>query len=70
MAFGVELLELVVRQQHDVDVLADDHAGCGFIGELRIVLKANRLVEGHGLVELLDRQVDEDLRGHGISPRR
>jgi hypothetical protein len=58
---GRERLEELLDQQHGEDVLAEDHAGLVFVGELRV----ERVAEPG---EELDRQVDEDLVGHERTP--
>ena len=62
--FRREFLELGVREQHDVDVRAHNHASGCFISELRIERKAQALEEVHRLAEVLDRQINEYLRSH------
>lgn len=43
-----ELPPPVLRQQHDVDGLGENHASRGVVGESGVVDGANRLVEGLG----------------------
>ena len=62
--FGSEFLELGVREQHDIDVPADNHASGGFVGELGIESKAEALEKVHGPAEVLNRQINEYLRRH------
>ena len=59
-----EFAPLGVREQHDVDRLAPYHARSRIVGEIRIVLKTEGLVEGHRRVEVGDRQVHENHLGH------
>ena len=59
--------ELGVREQHYIDGVAYDDAGCRFVGELRVFLVPQRLVELHGVLQVLDRQIDENLGGDGVS---
>src|SRR5262245_15498270 len=63
-----EHLEFCVGEQHRVNVIRDDHAGCRVIGELRVELEAELLEERHRAREVLHREVDENLPGHGMSP--
>jgi hypothetical protein len=45
-------------------VLRDHHAGRVVIGELRIEREAERLEEGHRLLEVLHWEIDEDFCAH------
>ena len=74
MAAGVA--ELAVRegleegrhQEHEISVLVDDHAGGLLVGELRVEREAEAGEEVHRALEIVDRQVDEELTlggGHG-----
>jgi hypothetical protein len=49
---------------HDVDVVAPDHASAIFIAELWVVFEAQGGVKSHGGFHVTDRQVDKDLFGH------
>jgi hypothetical protein len=60
-----EVLELRMGEDHHMNVLADDNAGCVIIGELRVVGKAQGFEEGPGAREIRDGKVDEDLSAHG-----
>lgn len=55
---------LRVGEQHHVDAVGDDHAGSGVVAELRVVDGADRFIEGLGLRQVSDGQVDEDFLGH------
>lgn len=57
--FGGELAELGMREQHDMDGLADDDAGGGVVGELRVMGEAEGLEEGHRPGQIGDREVEE-----------
>ena len=59
-----ELLELRAGEHHDMNVLADDDARGGVVGELRVVRKTEGLEKGQGTREIRDRQIDEDLCAH------
>jgi hypothetical protein len=61
---GREGLEERFDHQYHVDVFADDHAGCLFVGELTVELVAELGEELDGSVQVFDRQIDEDLRGY------
>ena len=61
---GRETGELRVGPQHDMNDITDDDARTRVIGELGIVVKAQRLVEGHGLGQIRHRQADEDESTH------
>src|SRR5215510_6774961 len=63
-----ERLEFCVREQHRVNIIRDYHAGCRLIGELLVELEAKLLKERHRALEVLHREVDENLPGHGMSP--
>lgn len=55
---------LRVGEQHHVDAVGDDHAGGGVVAELRVVDGADCFIEGLGLRQVSDGQVDEDFLGH------
>src|SRR5262249_2679565 len=62
-----ERLKFRVREQHCVNIVGDHHAGRRFIRELRVELETELLEEGHRALEVLHRQVYENLRIHGMS---
>lgn len=55
-------------QQHHKNAVADDHAGRGVVGELRVEGKSEPGEKGNRGLEIGDRQVDENLRSHGFTP--
>lgn len=55
---------LRVGEQHHVDAVGDDHTGGGIVTELRVVDGADCFIEGLGLRQVSDGQVDEDFLGH------
>jgi hypothetical protein len=55
-----EVLEAVLHEQHDEDVLVDDHARGLVVGELGVELKTKLGEKAHRGLQVLDRQVDED----------
>src|SRR5262249_31329531 len=59
-----ELLEFLFRQEHRVNILGDHHTGRGCVGELRIERIAKLPKKCLGSIEILDRQVHENLGGH------
>ena len=59
-----------MRQQHGVDILADDHAGARGVGELLVERVAETGEELDRLVEVLHGQVDENLHGHLVLPEK
>ena len=56
---------LRVRERRDVNLLADDDAGSGVIGQLRLVGVARGLPQGQATRQVGGGEVDEDLRFHG-----
>ena len=54
-----ELLELLMRQQHDEDGVRQHHAGRRVVTEIRIPREAHPFVEGRGSGKVGHRQVDE-----------
>lgn len=62
-----ELFELRMRQQHHIDVFADDHAGGSLVRELHIERVAQALEERDRLVEIDDWQIDKDLGCHDFT---
>src|SRR5262249_3110386 len=61
-----ERLKFRVREQHCINIVADHQAGRRFIRELRVELRTELLEEGHRTLEVLHRQVYENIRIHGI----
>src|SRR5262249_32978807 len=61
-----ERLKFRVREQHCVNIVGDHHAGRRFIRELRVELETELLEEGHRALEVLHRQVYENLCIHGM----
>jgi hypothetical protein len=53
-----------MRQQHDMNDIADDDARSGVIGELGIMVKAQRFVEGRGFGQVSHGQGDENESTH------
>ena len=64
---GREGAPLGVREQHDVDRLAPHHARGRVVGEVRVVLETEGVVEGHRGLEVCDREVHENHLGHVCS---
>src|SRR3569833_1943797 len=63
---GREALEAIAYQQHDEDVVADDHASCRVVGELLVEAEAELGEESDRTPEVGNGQIDEYLGGHGI----
>ena len=59
-----ELTKFRVREDHDVDVLADHNAGSRFIRPLRLVGIAQPLVESHRARQISHGEIDENLGAH------
>ncbi|MBX7104005.1 MAG: hypothetical protein K1X57_07980 [Gemmataceae bacterium] len=59
-----ELPELVVRKQHGINRLADNHACGRLVCELRIETVSEPAKKLHRFREVLDRQIDENQSGH------
>jgi hypothetical protein len=55
--------------QHDVDVLAVNHASGVIVGEMWVVFEAQGIVKRHGSFEVANWQVNEDLFSHVITPK-
>src|SRR3954469_21701711 len=63
-----EAAEELLHQQHGEQVLAEDHAGGIVVGELRIEAVAELREEPDRTLQVLDRQIDEDLAVlHGLT---
>ena len=60
-----EAPETLVAEEHGVEVRADDHAGCVFIGEVGIEAETEGGEKGDGGLEVLDGEVHEHLGGGG-----
>jgi len=56
-----EVLEPGFHEQHHECLLADDHARGVLVGETGVEREAERGEEPHGLAEVADGEVDEDL---------
>jgi hypothetical protein len=56
-----------VRQQHRVNVFADNHASRRLVGELRIEGVSQRRKKRDGFLQVFDRQVHKDFRSHKFS---
>jgi hypothetical protein len=53
-----------VGEEHDVDRFGEAHHRCRLVGELQILRRADRFVEGRRAVEIGHWQVDENHLGH------
>ena len=62
--FGSERLELCFGEQHDVDIVTNNHASCRLVRKLGIKAEAERLKEVHGPAEFFDGQIYEYFSGH------
>jgi hypothetical protein len=60
-------LEKALGHQHDVHAADDVHESRLLVAVLRIGAEAERGKEGLGLVQVLDRQVEDDLLFHDVS---
>jgi hypothetical protein len=61
-------LEEIPGAQQGLDaVLHDDHEGCFFIAECGLEAEAQGREESLGLVQVLDRQIEDDLLFHDAS---
>lgn len=63
LLFG-EVTEALVGNQHGVNRIADDHARCTFIRELRVEREAEFGEKFDGFFEIFHREIDIDLGGH------
>jgi len=66
---GCEELEPVGFQQHEIDMIGDDHAGSLIVGEIGVESKAQVGEEVDGSLQVFDGQVYEDLVGNGFGRR-
>ncbi|MNV47265.1 hypothetical protein D3C71_1391260 [compost metagenome] len=64
--FAGKALEEIARQEHGVDVIADDHAGALLVGEIRVEGEAQLLEEVLRFLHVADGDVDEYLLVHGF----
>jgi len=67
--FGREVPKPNVRRQHEADRVADDEAGAGVAGELRIEREAECREKRDGPRQVGDRKVDEQLSAHDFPLR-
>lgn len=62
--FVRECLELLMRQEHGEHGVAYDHAGAGFIRELRVKGEPELCEKSDGFLEILNWQIDEYFGDH------